>query len=81
MAIGNIRDTLRRKLSTKDKNPNFDEHEDADDEATGNLHREIEEAETEGHESGKPGSLLARLIAHGNKKTEEQIRSEGGVHQ
>lgn len=57
----------------------FDEHEDADDETTGNLHREIEESETNQYDTGKPGSFLSRLIAHGNKKTEEQLRAEGSA--
>ncbi|KAG8628142.1 hypothetical protein KVT40_004015 [Elsinoe batatas] len=71
-----IREKLRRKLSLHDKNSNFDDHDEADDETTGNLHREIEEAETGNHNEGKPGSFLNRLISHGNKKTEDQLMRE-----
>jgi len=62
-----------------DKYPaNIDEHEDVDDETTGNLHREIEEAETgDEHPQGRPGSFLNRLISHGNKKTEDEIAAGG----
>jgi len=55
---------------------NFDEHDDADDETTGNLHREMEEAETGNYDAGKPGSFLNRLISHGNKKTEDDLARE-----
>lgn len=75
-----IKSQLRRNLTLTDpRSPlaaNFDEHDEADDETTGNLHREINEAEEGNHDSGKPGSFLNRLISHGNKKTEEQIRKE-----
>ena len=56
---------------------NFDDdHDEADEETTGHLHKEIEEAELHGHNEGRPGSFLNRLISHGNKKTEDQIRKE-----
>ena len=58
---------------------NLDEVEDendVDDETTGNLGRDIEKAESDGHDQGKPGSFLNKLIMHGNKKTEEQIARE-----
>lgn len=58
---------------------NLDEHteaEDIDEETTGHLHREIEKAEADGHNQGKPGSFLNKLIMHGNKKTEEDIAKE-----
>ncbi|KAJ9623211.1 hypothetical protein H2203_006148 [Taxawa tesnikishii (nom. ined.)] len=71
-----IRQKLTRKLSMHDKNANYDEHEDLDDESTGNLHREIEEAETSGQNQGRPGSFLNRLISHGNKKTEDEIAAQ-----
>lgn len=57
----------------------FDEtadHEEVDDETTGNLQREIEKAEKENHPQGRPGSFLNRMISHGNKKTEDQIAEE-----
>ncbi|PNS18353.1 hypothetical protein CAC42_6170 [Sphaceloma murrayae] len=76
MSSGGIREKLKRTLSIKDKEPNFDEHDSADDETTGNLHREIEEAEAGNHHEGRPGSFLNRLISHGNKKTEEQLARE-----
>jgi hypothetical protein len=47
-----------------------------DDETAGHLSREVEKAEEQGHDEGKPGSFLNRLIQHGNKKTEEQIARE-----
>lgn len=47
-----------------------------DEETTGNLHRDIEKAEADGHDAGKPGSFLNKLIMHGNKKTEEQLAKE-----
>ena len=56
---------------------NFDDdHDEADEETTGHLHKEIEEAEMNGHDEGRPGSFLNRLISHGNKKTEDQIAAE-----
>ena len=53
---------------------NFDEHEEADEETTGYLQKQIEDAEKHNYDTGKPGSLLSRLIAHGNKKTEEEMK-------
>lgn len=47
-----------------------------DEETTGHLHREIERAEAEGHNEGRPNSFLNRLISHGNDKTEKQIQAE-----
>jgi DNA invertase Pin-like site-specific DNA recombinase len=52
---------------------NFDEHDSGDDETVEYVSKEAEEAEKEGHEMGRPNSLLNRMISHGNKKTEEQI--------
>ncbi|QIW99384.1 hypothetical protein AMS68_004902 [Peltaster fructicola] len=75
----NIREKIKRKLSLHDKNPTFDEvddENDVDEETHGHLHREIERAEAEGHNEGRPGSFLNRLISHGNKKTEEQLARE-----
>jgi hypothetical protein len=50
--------------------------DEADEEAHTYLQREIEEAERNGYDQGKPGGLLNRLIAHGNRKTEEQLARE-----
>ncbi|KAF2208927.1 hypothetical protein CERZMDRAFT_87328 [Cercospora zeae-maydis SCOH1-5] len=75
----NIRAKIKRKLSIRDKDANPDDYEnasDVDEETTGHLHREIEKAEAEGHNMGKPGSFLNKLIMHGNKKTEEQLAKE-----
>ena len=47
-----------------------------DEETTGHLHREIERAEAEGHNTGRPNSFLNRLISHGNEKTEKQLAAE-----
>jgi hypothetical protein len=57
----------------------FSEHHDendVDEETTGHLHREIERAEAEGHNTGRPNSFLNRLISHGNDKTEKQLAAE-----
>lgn len=54
----------------------YDEASDVDEETTGHLHREIEKAEKEGHDTGRPGTFLNKLIMHGNKKTEEQLARE-----
>ncbi|KAK3049774.1 hypothetical protein LTR09_008950 [Extremus antarcticus] len=75
----NIREKLKRKLSMHDKNPNLDDVEnedDVDDETAGHLQREIEKAERDGHNEGKPGSFLNKLISHGNQKTEAQLQRE-----
>ena len=50
--------------------------DEADEETNQHLQKEIEEAEKHGHDQGKPGSFLNKLIAHGNKKTEEQLTRE-----
>jgi hypothetical protein len=50
--------------------------DEADKETHTHLQREIEEAEKHGHDQGKPGGFLNKLIAHGNKKTEEQLARE-----
>lgn len=41
--------------------------------------KEAEAAEKEGHDVGKPGSFLNRLIMHGNKKTEDQLAREAAA--
>ncbi|GAB7350755.1 hypothetical protein MBLNU459_g1303t1 [Dothideomycetes sp. NU459] len=74
--MDNIRAKLRRKLSMHDKDANIDEHEDIDEETTGHLHKQIEDAEESNHPQGRPGSFLNRLISHGNKKTEDQLAAE-----
>ena len=50
--------------------------DEADEETNQHLQKEIEEAEKHGHDQGKPGGFLHKLIAHGNKKTEEQLAKE-----
>lgn len=60
---------------------NFDEDYDSNgDEETSNfVNKEAEEAEKAGHDSGRPGSLLNRMISHGNKKTEDQLAREAAA--
>ena len=62
---------------------NFDEYdsndEGQDEETSAYLSREIDKAEADGHDQGKPGTLLNRMIAHGNKKTEDQIARESAA--
>lgn len=62
---------MARKLTRLAKLDEFEEPEDIDEETTGYLHREIEKAEAEGHDQGKPGSFLNRLVSdtvpHGAK--------------
>ena len=41
--------------------------------------KEADEAEKGGHEQGRPGSLLNRMISHGNKKTEDQLAQEAAA--
>ena len=50
--------------------------DEADEETNQHLQKEIEEAEKHGYDQGKPGGFLHKLIAHGNKKTEEQLARE-----
>ena len=54
----------------------FDDHDEFDEETEQRLQKEIDEAEEKEYPSGKPGSFLNRLIAHGNKKTEDQLKQE-----
>ncbi|KAF7196698.1 hypothetical protein HII31_02068 [Pseudocercospora fuligena] len=75
----NIRAKIKRKLSMHDKNPNVDDVDDAsdvDEETYGNISKDIDRAERDGHDQGKPGSFLNKLILSGNKKTEEQLARE-----
>ncbi|KEF53423.1 uncharacterized protein A1O9_10398, partial [Exophiala aquamarina CBS 119918] len=55
---------------------NFDDYDSGDEETSGFVTKEAEEAEKSGQEAGRPGSLLNRMISHGNKKTEDQIARE-----
>lgn len=64
------------KLANKSHIVNFDEHDSADEDTVDYVTKEADDAEKEGHDTGKPGSFLNRLILHGNKKTEEQIARE-----
>ena len=64
-------------LADKTLAANFDDHDDSGDEETQQyVSKEAEEAEREGHDTGRPGSLLNRMISHGNKKTEDQLARE-----
>jgi hypothetical protein len=58
---------------------NFDDHDSADEETHTYLHKELEDAEKSDEPHGKPGSLLNRMIMHGNKKTEEQLAAENAA--
>lgn len=49
---------------------------DADEETSSHLQKEIERAEKDGHDQGRPGGLLNRLISYGNDKTEKQIQED-----
>ncbi|KAL8998701.1 MAG: hypothetical protein Q9169_002256 [Polycauliona sp. 2 TL-2023] len=55
----------------------YDNYDEADEETQKHLQKEFAEAEKHGWAEGKPGSFLNRLIAHGNKKTEEELRRSG----
>ncbi|KAL9640286.1 MAG: hypothetical protein Q9204_000767 [Flavoplaca sp. TL-2023a] len=61
----------------KDGSTDFDNYDEADEETQKHLQKEFAEAEKNGWAQGKPGSFLNRLIAHGNKKTEEELRRSG----
>ena len=50
--------------------------DEADEETQSHLQKEIDDAEKAGHDTGKKGSFLNKLIEHGNRKTEEQIKRE-----
>jgi len=68
---------MKRRFSLKEKHNDPDYSADeADEEANAHLQKEIDDAEKHGHDTGKPGSFLNKLISHGNKKTEEQLRRE-----
>ncbi|KPI35480.1 uncharacterized protein AB675_10927 [Cyphellophora attinorum] len=84
--VGNIRDKIKRRFSHKNEPEptNFDDYDsndEQDEETSTYLTKESEKAEAEGHDSGKPGSLLNRMIEHGNKKTEAQLARESQLAQ
>ena len=59
----------------------YHNYDEADEETQKHLQKEYAEAEKHGWTEGKPGSFLNRLISHGNKKTEEELKgssSSGG---
>ncbi|KAL8766263.1 MAG: hypothetical protein Q9209_006916 [Squamulea sp. 1 TL-2023] len=68
------RKVLPRRYSMKDGSTDYDNYDEADEETQKHLQKEFAEAEKHGWAEGKPGSFLNRLIAHGNKKTEEELR-------
>ncbi|KAI4214085.1 MAG: hypothetical protein L6R36_009441 [Xanthoria steineri] len=72
------RKVLPRRYSMKDGSTDYDNYDEADEETQKHLQKEFAEAERHGWAEGKPGSFLNRLIAHGNKKTEEELRKSGG---
>jgi len=74
-----IRAKLKRRLSHKDETANFDDHDSADEETVDHVNKEADAAEKEGHDTGRPGSFLNRLILHGNKKTEDQLAREAAA--
>jgi len=57
---------------------NFDEYESGDEETQEYINKEVEEHEKEAdkYPQGRPGTLLNRMISHGNKKTEEQLAKD-----
>lgn len=60
---------------------NFDEEYDSngDEETSTFVNKEADDAEKGGHDSGRPGTLLNRMISHGNKKTEDQLAREAAA--
>ena len=58
-----------------------DDASDVDEETYGNISKDIDRAERDGHDQGKPGSFLNKMIMHGNKKTEDQIAREQALSQ
>ncbi|RVX74122.1 hypothetical protein B0A52_01954 [Exophiala mesophila] len=80
-----VRAKIKRRFSHKNEDinssslplANFDDHDDSGDEETqAYVSKEADEAEKEGYDTGRPGSLLNRMISHGNKKTEDQLARE-----
>ncbi|OCT45225.1 hypothetical protein CLCR_06424 [Cladophialophora carrionii] len=64
--MDSIRAKIKRRLSHKDKEANFDEHDSADEETVDYVNKEAEDAERENQDYGKPGSFLNRLIVSGS---------------
>lgn len=56
----------------------YNNYDEADEETQKHLEKEFAEAEKHGWAEGKPGSFLNRLISHGNKKTEEELKASAG---
>jgi hypothetical protein len=76
--------TSNHTLTSSSPATNFDDYDsndEQDEETSSYLNKESEKAEAEGHDSGKPGSLLNRMIEHGNKKTEAQLAREAQLGQ
>ncbi|KIV93509.1 hypothetical protein PV10_04720 [Exophiala mesophila] len=75
--MDSVRAKIKRRFSHKNEDTNFDDHDDSGDEETQEyVNKEADEAEKEGYDTGRPGSLLNRMISHGNKKTEDQLARE-----
>lgn len=73
----NIRAKIKRRFSHKDPDPNLSDSDSGDEETSTYLNKEINEADKNDAEPyGKKGTLLNRLIEHGNKKTEAQLERE-----
>ncbi|KAK4938804.1 hypothetical protein LTR10_020811 [Elasticomyces elasticus] len=77
--MDSVRQKLKRRVSHKDPEPNFDENDSADEETVSYVSKEAEAAEKDGHPIGRPGTFLHRLISHGNKKTEDQLAKEAAA--
>ncbi|KAI1624582.1 hypothetical protein EDD37DRAFT_650453 [Exophiala viscosa] len=75
----NIRQKLKRRVSHKDPEPNFEENDSADEDTVTYVNKEADDAEKDGHPQGRPGTFLHRLISHGNKKTEDQLAREAAA--
>lgn len=58
---------------------NFDDYSSGDEETADYVNKEADKAEKDGYDQGKPGTFLNKLIAHGNKKTEDQIARENAA--
>ncbi|CAF9911771.1 MAG: hypothetical protein HETSPECPRED_000439 [Heterodermia speciosa] len=69
------RKVMPRRYSMKEGSTDYHNYEEADEETQKHLEKEFAEAEKNGWAEGKPGSFLNRLISHGNKKTEEELRA------
>ena len=73
-SVAAVHGCLHQGSSADFEKANYDEFDEADDETQTHLDKEYAQAETKDEEPyGKPGSLLNKLIMHGNKKTEDEI--------